>query len=208
MTAVDAVPTDFDWRTYPDPPIAPILAAALTHFQQDGYHGTTVRKIAAEVGLTMPTLYYHYGNKEGLLFALLDIAMDDFWAHGHACLEEAGTDVQKRFENFISSVALHYTHRRDLAMLHDESRFLGPDFRVKYLERRNMVNEVLEGLIKDGVAEGVFDVDDSHLTSLALLGMLGGILDWYRDKGPLSAADIANRYTRYAVRIVSKPAAA
>src|SRR4051794_33795471 len=110
MTAADGTPNDFDWRTYPDLPIAPILAAALTHFQQDGYHGTTVRKIAAEVGLTMPTLYYHYGNKEGILFALLDIAMDDFWAHGHACLEEAGTDTQKRFENFITSVALHYTN--------------------------------------------------------------------------------------------------
>jgi AcrR family transcriptional regulator len=203
MATVDGTPDDFDWRTYPDLPIAPILAAALTHFQQEGYHGTTVRRIAAEVGLTMPTLYYHYGNKEGILFALLDIALDDFWAHGDACLEEAGTDTQKRFENFISSVALHYTHRRDLAMLHDESRFLGPDFHAKYLVRRNLVNEVLEGVLKDGVAEGIFEVDDPHLTSLALLGMLGGILDWYSPKGPLSAADIADRYTGYAVRVVA-----
>jgi hypothetical protein len=88
-------------------------------------------------------------------------------------------------------------------MLHDESRFLGPDFHAKYLVRRNLVNEVLEGVLKDGVAEGIFEVDDPHLTSLALLGMLGGILDWYSPKGPLSAADIADRYTGYAVRVVA-----
>ena len=204
MTAVQDTPTTFDWRTYPDLDIAPILAAALTHLQQEGYHGTTVRRIAAEVGLTMPTLYYHYGNKEGILFALLNIAMDDFWAHGHASVEEAGTDTQKRFENLITSVGLHYTNRRDLAMLHDESRFLSPGLRAEYLVRRNLVNEVLEDVLKDGVAEGIFEVDDPHLTSLALLGMLGRILDWYSTTGPMSAVDVADRYTHYAVRLVAR----
>ncbi|GAA4558660.1 TetR/AcrR family transcriptional regulator [Pseudonocardia xishanensis] len=208
MTTVDQTPTGFDWRIYSDVPLPPILAAALTYFQEEGYHGTTVRNIATKVGLTMPTLYYHFGNKEGILFALLDAAMDDFWAHGDACLEDAAGDTQKRFENFITSLGLHYTHRRDLAMLHDEFRFLGPDFRAKYLVKRNLVAEVLETLIKDGNNEGIFSVEDPHLTALALLGMLGGILDWYRSTGPLSPAEIADHYTRYAIRLVLKPPAA
>ena len=81
----------------------------------------------------MPSLYYHYGSKEGILFALLDVAMDDLQTRIDECLEDAGDDNRIRFENFVTTVALHNTHRRDLAMLHDEYRFLGPTLRGRYL---------------------------------------------------------------------------
>lgn len=204
VTAPDANPTEPDWQSWPELPLSPILAASLVHFQEHGYHGTTVRNIAAGADLTMPTLYYHYGNKEGLLFALLEIAVDDLDVHVARCLEDAGGDPLKRFENFITTIALHYTHRRDLAMLHAEFRFLGGDFRARYVERRTAFDKTLEELLKDGIAAGIFDsAQDPHFSARLLQGMLGGILNWYRDAGPLSAAEIARRYTSYAVRAVS-----
>lgn len=198
--------TEPDWQTYTDLSMPPILASALSHFQEHGYHGTTVRNIASGVGLTMPTLYYHYGNKEGILFALLEIALDDLESHVDRCLDDAGTDNLKRFENFITTISLHYTHRRDLAMLHDEFRFLGEDLRARYVERRAVFELKLEELLKDGISEGIFDsAEDPHFTARVLLGMLGGTLNWYSDSGPLSATEIAHRYTHYAVRVVSAP---
>jgi AcrR family transcriptional regulator len=195
-----------DWQTYPDLPLHPILAAALVHFQQRGYHGTTVREIAATVGQTMPTLYYHYGSKEGILSALISITMEDLQTHINACLEDAGVDTLKRFQNVNNAIASHYTQRRDLAMLHREFRFLSADLREKYLAMRAVVLQTLEDLINDGINEGIFDDADPHLTARVLLGMAGGILDWYRESGPLSAAEVAERYSAYAVRLVSKAA--
>ena len=192
-----------EWQNYPEVALHPILAAALGEFQQHGYHGTTVRGIATRTGVTMPSLYYHYGSKEGILFALLDIALDDWEAHVALCLRAAENTAQ-RFENFIMSVALHYTYRRDLAMLHHESRFLKADFRGRYLARRRLVDQTLEDLLKAGIAEGVFEDDDPHFTTRVLLGMLGGILDWYRPDGPLTPAEIGERYTHDAVRMVSR----
>ncbi|WP_408899773.1 TetR/AcrR family transcriptional regulator (plasmid) [Nocardioides sp. R1-1] len=199
-----------DWRIYPDLPLHPILAAALDHFQEHGYHGTTVRNIATGVGQTMPTLYYHYGSKEGILVALLNIAMDDLQMHIDRCLEEAGDDVLQRFENYITAVVLHYTNRRDLALLHSEFRFLGTEARAQYVQRRMAFEAKLEELIKDGIAEGIFDSnEDPHFSARVLLGMLGGILnratadDWYSESGALSALEIARRYTHYAVRLVT-----
>jgi TetR/AcrR family transcriptional regulator, cholesterol catabolism regulator len=189
-----------DWQTYPALTLPTILAAALAEFQTRGYHGTTVRSIATRSQLAMPSLYYHYGNKEGILFALLEIAMDDLEAHVTASLE-AGATTRLKFENFVSSVALHYTHRRQLAMLHDESRFLGPESRAKYLSRRTRVQVSLEDLLRTGAAEGLFVDNDPPFTARAILGMVSGILDWYREDGPLSAGDIANRYRADALRL-------
>lgn len=195
-----------DWQTWTEIALPPILATALHHFQGQGYHGTTVRNIAAGAGLTMPTLYYHYGSKEGMLYALLNIAIEDLQAHVDLCLEAAGEDTRQRFENYITTIALHYTHRRDLAMLHSESRSLGEEFSKQYREKRTGFEQTLEHLLEDGIAEGVFDgTEDPSFTARVLLGMLGGILDWYKRTGPLSPAEIARMYTAYALRVVSAP---
>jgi AcrR family transcriptional regulator len=46
------------------------LAAARRLFTARGYAGTSMRDIAAEVGLTSAALYYHFPSKEAMLVAL------------------------------------------------------------------------------------------------------------------------------------------
>ena len=207
VAAAAAAGSPSDWRKYSELPLHPILAAALADFQQYGYHGSTVRGIAARVGVTMPSLYYHYGSKEGILFALLDVAMDDLQTRIDECLEDAGDDNRIRFENFVTTVALHNTHRRDLAMLHGEYRFLGPTLRGRYLARRAIVERTLEDLLDAGIADGSFYDEDTHWTARVLFGMLGGILDWYRESGPLTPTEIAERYKQSAARLTFKGSA-
>lgn len=48
-----------------------ILKCALTLFSQKGYEGTSPNEIVEVVGITKPTLYYFFGDKEGLLDTLL-----------------------------------------------------------------------------------------------------------------------------------------
>jgi TetR/AcrR family transcriptional regulator len=47
-----------------------ILAVALKAFARKGYDGVGVQEIAVGAGITKPTLYHYYGNKEGLLTAI------------------------------------------------------------------------------------------------------------------------------------------
>ena len=45
---------------------ARIKEAAVEHFNRDGYHGTTIRGIAGDVGCSLPMIYYYYKNKKEL----------------------------------------------------------------------------------------------------------------------------------------------
>ena len=49
-----------------------ILEQALVSFARDGYRGTNLRDLAAELGLTKSALYKHYESKEAIWNALLD----------------------------------------------------------------------------------------------------------------------------------------
>lgn len=54
-----------------------IEKAALRLFLERGFAATSVREIAREVGVTVPTLYYHFGSKDGILGALVEGLVSD-----------------------------------------------------------------------------------------------------------------------------------
>ena len=50
-----------------------ILDAALELFSRRGYEGTGIQEIVDAAGLTKPSLYYHFGSKQGLLEAITGV---------------------------------------------------------------------------------------------------------------------------------------
>ena len=54
-----------------------ILDAAQHVFAHQGYSGATMDAVAAEAGLTKPTLYQYFGSKEALFAAMMSARRDD-----------------------------------------------------------------------------------------------------------------------------------
>ncbi|HWV34251.1 MAG TPA: TetR/AcrR family transcriptional regulator [Thermomicrobiales bacterium] len=55
-----------------------ILAGALDLFADRGYSGVGVEELAASAGVTKPTLYHYFGNKQGVFEALVAERYDPF----------------------------------------------------------------------------------------------------------------------------------
>src|SRR5215471_13174848 len=53
-------PTDAQWR---------VINAALTLFAEHGVGGTSLRMIAAELGVTVAAVYHQYNTKDEIIFA-------------------------------------------------------------------------------------------------------------------------------------------
>lgn len=54
-----------------------ILAAAYAIAARERLEGLTVRRVAAEAGLSAGTVFFHFDDKETLLLALLDVVIDE-----------------------------------------------------------------------------------------------------------------------------------
>jgi AcrR family transcriptional regulator len=191
-----------DWRHYSEPSLGPILDAAMETFREHGYHGSSVREIAGRVGVTVPTLYYYYGNKQGLLVELLTGSMHDVLARCRHALAEAGELPEQRFANLVECTTLYMTHRRALAFIHAEIRGLEPENRARYVAQRDELSEMLRRTVLDGVEEGVFRTSHPVDTARAILSMCQAVADWYRPGGPLGEAELAKRYVEIALDTV------
>ncbi|MBR2316771.1 MAG: TetR/AcrR family transcriptional regulator [Spirochaetales bacterium] len=55
-----------------------IMQCALELFSNKGYEGTGIQEITQVAGITKPTLYYYFGNKEGLLNTIFEYHFSDF----------------------------------------------------------------------------------------------------------------------------------
>jgi AcrR family transcriptional regulator len=72
-----------------------ILEVAAAQFSHKGYAGAGVDQLAALSGIAKTAIYYHFGNKEGLLAAVLDRAASA-WIEGiRAAAQQAGTPFER-----------------------------------------------------------------------------------------------------------------
>lgn len=182
--------------------LTPILAAALDAFCEQGYHATSVRDIAKRVGVTVPALYYHHENKEAILVALLDRSIDAVIALCHDALAEAGDDPLTQFCSLVECLVWFMSNSTKTAQLDAEIRALGPDNRRAYVAKRREVENMLTGVIRDGVRVNVFADQDPHEAVLALLGLIRSVASWYQPGGRRSATEIANAYVVISARAV------
>lgn len=79
-----------------------VARAAARLFAERGYDATSVREIVEAAGVTKPTLYYHFGSKEGLAQALLTVPMTAFSARLRACLDATPDPIANLAAQFES----------------------------------------------------------------------------------------------------------
>ena len=66
---------------------ARLLLSALSHFAAKGYDGVQVKEVAEEAGVSKPTLYYHFGSKEGLFRQLCLVSLSSMAVRIQAMVE-------------------------------------------------------------------------------------------------------------------------
>ena len=68
-----------------------LLRAAVQVFDRKGYAAASVREIVEAAGVTKPALYYHFGNKEGILLSILQEGARQFDETVQGAVNRPGT---------------------------------------------------------------------------------------------------------------------
>lgn len=169
--------------------------AALTCFANNGFHGTSIRQIASEAGLSVPGLYHHYPSKAALLEKLCEVSMAEL----HAALKKASdtaTTTLERFDNLVACLLEFHAVYGDVAFVtYSEIRALQPSPREQHIASRRAVEQVITEAVMQGAAEGLFSTNEPRHVSRAITHICLGVAQWFRQGGALSVDEIVAIYT-------------
>lgn len=164
-------------------------------FSQYGYHATTMRHIASELGLEGGSLYAHVESKEEILRTVIRRAGDQFLE----TLEPIATLDAPPEEKLRMAIRVHIrmvADNLDAATVYfHEWKFLRPRHRASVLERRDSYERLFRAIIREGIETGVFRDVDPRFAGILILSVGNWLYHWYDPLGPLSPEQIADRFT-------------
>ena len=156
---------------------AALLAAARRVFSEQGYAETSMDDLTAQAGLTRGALYHHFGDKKGLLAAVVEQIDSEMDARLQAIsdnAENAWEGFQGRCEAYLQ-MALEPEIQR--LVLRDARAVLGD---ASPEAQRHCVKS-MQHLIDSLIAQGVVAEMDSEALALLIYGSLSEASFWIAD---------------------------
>jgi TetR/AcrR family transcriptional regulator len=175
----------------PDSARTRILREAIRLFGRQGYAATSVREVVEAAGVTKPTLYYYFQNKEDLFREAVDVQVVGLKWLVDGVLAAPGT-VRSRLRIFLIAYVGGALQNPDSVRLMMASAAAGAQPRVDVFERTHVEILRLHELIRLGVASGELHPEvDATLAISMLVGaanalFVGALLG---DEVPVDYAD-------------------
>lgn len=176
--------------------------AALSLLSELGYHGTTMKLLAAKLGVQAPSLYNHVRSKQEILARIMTTGIDRLISRQDAALAGSDDPADQLRAMTEAHVLVHIRNRRS-AMIGDRELWNLEDPARTYVgEMRDRYERRYRATIERGVADGKFEVESAKLASFAIIEMASSVSVWFREDGPLTDTEVASAYGQMAVRIV------
>ena len=168
-----------------------MLAVAVELFNERGYDGTSMRDLAARLGIAKSAIYHHVTGKEELLSLALDRALGGLAAVTSRARALPAPAVER----------LEYLVRGSVEVLEAESPYVTLLLRVRgntdveraALDQRRAFDRFVAELVAEAVRDGDIRPDaDAMITARLLFGLVNSIVEWYRPDRRAKAAPLAD----------------
>lgn len=187
--------------------LSDVRRVALALFHERGYENTSMRDIAAALGVRKASLYHHVESKQELLLAA---ALD-----AGELLLRTQAEIARRldlkpmerarrmFEGHVEVVA---SHQALVHALVRERRSLGPNARARLDAVRQAYEGAWRSVLEQAKERGQLRAGlDVRTALLGLLGMADWVVEWYRPDGRLTAHEVASSLADLALWGISAP---
>jgi AcrR family transcriptional regulator len=178
-----------------------ILEVAAGHFSARGFHAASMRDIAADAGVLVGSIYYHFESKDALFVAVHGAAVDMMTS----AVRAATSGIRDPWDRLEAAAAAH------CEALNGDNPFVGvvtPIFPVTVGALRNALaaqRDAYEAIFAELIADLTLPDDvDPRIFRLHLLSALNGTKFWYRPGGR-TPAEIGRQMARMVRPAVASP---
>lgn len=162
-----------------------ILLTAIDCFTRYGYASASIDRIARAAGVTKGALYYHFKDKEQLLFAAVTERIGAFEAHVLEQIEQESGPAERlrAIARICAENAIADNHRRFILTLLVEALDTNDVLSEVFREMLRRFRGLPRHLIRLGQESGSFrdDIDAGLASQTFVAGILGAEVQFYQD---------------------------
>jgi AcrR family transcriptional regulator len=156
------------------------MKAAIRLFAAQGYDATTTLQISREVGVTEPTIFYHFKNKQHFFNTILEDALSRYLGR----LEQLNLSGPTAFGCIEEILRFHFTivddepHYLRILLRTCPSRLNNPDDKCTkfFRQSRFQLKEAIKNILEKGMNSGEFIQIEIDATANVLLAMINGLM--------------------------------
>jgi TetR/AcrR family transcriptional regulator, cholesterol catabolism regulator len=171
-----------------------IAHAAARLFAKNGFSETGMDDIAAALKVSKPALYHYVRSKGELLFLIHDELIELLTQRLEDRLSAGLPPVlvlQAMIEDIVGAMKSHPGH---LKVFFEHFREIPKPKWAVAKRKRDHYFGLVEELIETGAQRGEIVADNPRLTTLAIFGMVNWSYQWYRPKGEMTPAEVADYF--------------
>jgi TetR/AcrR family transcriptional regulator, cholesterol catabolism regulator len=185
-----------------------VVAAAARVFAERGFEATTVDDLMEATGLQRGGLYHYMTNKSELLAEIHRRLLEPLLAEVER-IEVEPHDPSTTVRLIAHALAHNLRdYNNEMVVFLHEWRTIRDEPAWEDIRRgRRDLEHVIERALRRGVMAGDFDIPDTRLAVLGLLGMFNHAHQWFKADGRVTADELADCFADIFLRGVEVPAA-
>ncbi len=183
--------------TVPEKRKAQIRRQATALFQDRGFAATSMRELAAALGVEAASLYSHISSKQELLHDICFRLADEFFGALEIAEHTTNSPIDALRLLIHGHVRVLTTDPAASQVFLAEWRHLAEPALTAFIDRREAYEVRVRALLRRGADAGTLRLpaNDERFAALWLLSGLNWLPTWYKPDGKLTADEIAERLT-------------
>jgi AcrR family transcriptional regulator len=169
---------------------AQILDLATRIFYRDGYEKASLQEIAEKAGITKAAIYYHFRNKEEILFDLVSSLSDRLVFDLKQINQKREDPVDQLKEMLIKHISYMKPDKANVKILIEDRRFLGRKYAAIVNDKQREIFKIYRDKLEEIARIGRLKDIDITTANFSLFGIINWLYHWYDPEGKKSIEEI------------------
>jgi AcrR family transcriptional regulator len=160
-------------------------------FAKRGYENSSMRDIAAHLGITKAGLYYYFENKQQMLVDIINYGMDQALSKMRQELPQIRNTEEKVEWIIRRQIDFYSQHQSQTKVsIHERDALEAKHARIIAKKEKEYV-KIVKQVVKDIIDENRADINP-QVATFSLLGMLNWLVHWYDPQGEIPPDRVAS----------------
>jgi TetR/AcrR family transcriptional regulator, cholesterol catabolism regulator len=167
-----------------------LISVAVDLFADRGFKGTSIRDIANAMGMSISNIYHYFGNKEGLLLAILNTSSKNLMEQLRN-VAKIETDPFSRFQILLKThIRLSTELKKEAKIFFLDEEHLSPEGNEANLNYQREVLDIYRHQLQSLKDSGYIKAGSITILAFNILGVINWNLRWYKPDGRMSLEEV------------------